>query len=156
MNLLINNLKKNYYDLIILSHVFEHVVHPLDFIKLIKTKLKNEGIIFIDIPVEDWRYKKYFEPHLTFFNKKSITELSKKIDIEIISLDYIGHQIKYINLFFDNFFFKYIRIILCLFLSILNFNFSKHYLFNNFYNYYYKFNYKNKNISRWLRCILQK
>ena len=154
----IENLKNNYYNLIILSHVYEHVKNPYKYLKMLKNKLKENGFIFIDVPCEDWRYKKFYDPHLTFFNKKSFLTLSNLLKFKLISLDYIGHDISVLNLYFENKIFNRLRILLNLSVSFIEYlgNFTKTNFFMIFYKNYYKFSFVNKNKARWIRCILQK
>ncbi|MCX6706174.1 MAG: class I SAM-dependent methyltransferase, partial [Candidatus Woesebacteria bacterium] len=45
-----SKLPKDYFDLVVLNHTLEHMDNPEWVIKKIKTFLKDEGIIFIDVP----------------------------------------------------------------------------------------------------------
>mgnify|MGYP003815552151 FL=1 len=56
---------KQLYDIIFLNDVFEHVVDPLGVLTLLKSKLKENGCIFIDTPRIFWIY-----PFLRLFSKK--------------------------------------------------------------------------------------
>lgn len=46
----INIIKDNYYDVIIVSHVIEHLMNGENLIKSLCTKLNNGGIIYIETP----------------------------------------------------------------------------------------------------------
>ena len=46
----LEQLPSDYYDLIILSHVIEHLKYPLDVISILTTKLNHNGIIYIEYP----------------------------------------------------------------------------------------------------------
>lgn len=81
------------YDIIILSHILEHVENPIEFLGLTTESLKDDGELFIDVPCQDWRYKEVDEPHLLFFNKMSLEYLISKSGLEIERISYCGQQI---------------------------------------------------------------
>jgi SAM-dependent methyltransferase len=82
------------YDLIVMSHVLEHVINPLSFLNNATKKLKKDGIIFIEVPCKDWLHKSIDEPHLLFFDKKPMNHLLEKAGFNDISLSYHGKTIK--------------------------------------------------------------
>ena len=120
-------------------------------------KLNNKGILYIDVPCEDFRYKNLNEPHLSFYNKETFLKLSKILSLKIISLDYVGHDLKKINTIFNGKLFL-LRSIFYMIIAIITSLpiISKENLFLNYFNYLYKFDYLNQNKSRWIRCILEK
>lgn len=91
----INEIFNNKYDLIILSHILEHIVNFDDEFKNINNLLNKNGLILFEIPTlncfEFKIYKNYFfhldlPRHVNFFNKKNIElifnkYLFKKIEI---------------------------------------------------------------------------
>ena len=86
----IKNLNKKKIDLVIISHVLEHSLDPIEFLKN-KTKfLKKGGLIFIDIPCQDNFYKNDFEPHTLFYNKKSLKFLLESLNFKNVKLTYHG------------------------------------------------------------------
>lgn len=60
------------FDLIVLSHVLEHVPAPHTFIAQLFNLLGSTGHLFIEVPNRDHLYKKMHEPHLLFFNDSSL------------------------------------------------------------------------------------
>lgn len=90
----LNRIKKNNFDIIIISHVLEHVQEPYDFITPLKVSLKNGGIFFIEVPCRDWIHKNFHEPHLLFFEKKSFQFFAKKLNLKILKSAYYGTTIK--------------------------------------------------------------
>jgi SAM-dependent methyltransferase len=82
------------YDLIVMSHVLEHVTEPLNFLNNATKKLKKDGIIFIEVPCRDWLHKSIDEPHLLFFDKEPMSRLLEKVGFNDISLSYHGETIK--------------------------------------------------------------
>lgn len=80
-------------DLFILSHVLEHLKNPLEYMSMISDSLREGGAVFIDVPCRDFSYKKIVEPHLLFFNKKSLGGLLSRVGFSSIEIDYWGKQI---------------------------------------------------------------
>lgn len=69
---------KNQYNVIILSHVLEHLLYPNEYLINIHSKLKNKGLIVIEVPrQEKIDSYSYTEPHLSFFSIKSMKNLIK-------------------------------------------------------------------------------
>jgi SAM-dependent methyltransferase len=80
-------------DLVVMSHVLEHVTAPKRFIKDSTRNLRNGGILFIEVPCLDYQHKSTDEPHLLFFEKKSMEHLLFAAGFENIELGYFGQQI---------------------------------------------------------------
>ena len=99
---------KKLFDLIIVSHVLEHVSNPMNFIGLLKTVIKKNGIMFIEVPCKDYLFKPLYEPHLLFFDKISMKKLVK--DFKLMKISYHGRLIREIGSFKELFFSKLIRI----------------------------------------------
>ncbi len=85
---------KYYFDIIIISHVLEHVTDPLYFLNSYLAKLKNNGHLFLEVPCKDWEHKDIDEPHLLFFDKKSMLKLFKELNLETVFIGYFGTKIK--------------------------------------------------------------
>lgn len=63
------------FDLIICSHVMEHIAQPLRTLKLLISHLDEEGHIFIEVPLEVWKHAPLpYEPvtHVNFFTPNSL------------------------------------------------------------------------------------
>jgi SAM-dependent methyltransferase len=85
----------NYFDLVILRYVLEHLHNPDDVIKEIKRILKDNGLIYLVIPNSDTIERKIFKQywceydvprHLFLFSINTITELLKKNKFKILHL----------------------------------------------------------------------
>ena len=79
------------FDLIWMSHVLEHLVEPIKFLKKIQNNLKKDSIFFIEVPNCEYQpmLKNSIEknPHLFHFTKKSLSKLVESIGYEIVSCD---------------------------------------------------------------------
>ena len=92
-----DSLKENYADMVVISHVLEHVTNPADFLQFATSKLKKGGVLFIEVPCQDWKHKPLDEPHLLFFEKKSMQLLLDKLGFTSIYLAYFGKKISQLN-----------------------------------------------------------
>lgn len=90
-------------DLVVMSHVLEHVTSPKEFLEIAKKRLKKNGIIFIEVPCLDFKYKLLDEPHLLFFDKQQMHNLLKLSGFEIIDLSYFGQAINALQSSFSMF-----------------------------------------------------
>lgn len=81
------------FNLIVISHVLEHIVNPIEFLFDLKDLLKKNGFIFIEVPNNDDFHKKSLESHLTVFNKSAIKWLVREIGMEIVDLNIIGQKL---------------------------------------------------------------
>ena len=95
----------DFFDIIVISHVLEHVPNPVSFLSKYLNLLKKKGHLFIEVPCKDWDHKNEDEPHLLFFDKKSMIKLSSILKLDIMLLGYYGTKIKDLK----NPFFKFIK-----------------------------------------------
>lgn len=82
------------FDLVIMSHVLEHVSDPTGFLTSSTEFLKKDGVIFIEVPCNDWQHKPEDEPHLLFFHKKPMLQLMTSLGFKNIQLSYHGQTIE--------------------------------------------------------------
>lgn len=81
------------FDLVILSHVLEHVANPTNFLEAMTSRLRREGVLFIEVPCRDWEHKALDEPHLLFFDKVPMARLLARIGFDKTQLSYHGQEI---------------------------------------------------------------
>ncbi len=81
-------------DLVVMSHVLEHVPDPVAFLHLATRGLRQGGAIFIEVPCQDWKHKALDEPHVLFFEKKSMQLLLARLGFEDIQVSYYGQSIR--------------------------------------------------------------
>ncbi len=80
-------------DAVVISHVLEHVNNPQAFLLNVTSKLKKGGILFIEVPCNDYEHKSLDEPHLLFFNKKPMKLLLEQLHFNNIYVSYHGKEI---------------------------------------------------------------
>lgn len=104
--ILIAELPDNYFDCIIFNDLLEHLADPFALLKQIKTKLSPQGVIVCSLPnvrylpnlfnlliKKQWAYEDQGvldKTHLRFFTAKSIAQMFKQLDYQIIKLQGIN------------------------------------------------------------------
>ncbi len=81
------------YHIIILSHILEHVTDPLRFLQHQSKRLIKDGMIFIEVPNEDHRFKLQNEPHLYFFNESTLSYLVDIAGYQVLNVSACGERI---------------------------------------------------------------
>jgi SAM-dependent methyltransferase len=81
-------------DLVVMTHVLEHVTDPAAFLRESTRRLRPGGVLFIEVPCRDWEHKPLDEPHLLFFDKEPMQLLLKRIGFDQIQLSYHGQKIE--------------------------------------------------------------
>ncbi len=81
-------------DLVVMSHVLEHVSNPVEFLTDNTRALRRGGVLFIEVPCRDWEHKPVDEPHLLFFDKGPMQYLLKQLNFDDIQLSYHGQEIE--------------------------------------------------------------
>jgi 2-polyprenyl-3-methyl-5-hydroxy-6-metoxy-1,4-benzoquinol methylase len=87
----ITNLK---FNVIILSHILEHMTDPIEFALGLKSMLKKNGYFFIDIPNSDDLHVTQLESHLFVFNEKSLKRFIHEIDLTIVDFTILGQKLR--------------------------------------------------------------
>ncbi len=88
------------YDLIILSHVLEHVRDPRRALTLLGSRLRAGGLLFVEVPHipletlekypdHPWA-PRWDEPHLTFFSRPALTYLVRVTGFDPVHLGAAG------------------------------------------------------------------
>ena len=101
--------EKDYFDAVLLIDVFEHIPEPLNFLKKIKFCLKQDGILYIEVPNENFlKFKGFLRnkiglyggypthpAHVNLFTNKTlrkIFEFAGMIPIAIFQLTVWGNK----------------------------------------------------------------
>lgn len=77
-------------DLLVMSHVLEHVADPIGFLEKNLRRLKKRGILFVEVPCRDDLHKSQDEPHLLFFEKDSLRSILVQTPLTALQLTYHG------------------------------------------------------------------
>ncbi len=82
------------FDVIICNHVLEHVVDPVKLLIRLQPFLKEDGIIYIEVPMEIWKTIPIeYDPvtHINFFTKQSLKIAINESNYKIEKIKY-SHQ----------------------------------------------------------------
>lgn len=74
------------FDVIALSHLLEHVAEPLHMIEQALPRLAPGGMLLIEVPNADWRFKTDVFPHLGFFDVRSLSALLSRAGLAPIAM----------------------------------------------------------------------
>ena len=80
-------------DLVVMSHVLEHVADPVAFVQAATRGLRQGGALFIEVPCRDWEHKALDEPHVLFFDKKPMQLLLSELGFGDIEVSYYGKPV---------------------------------------------------------------
>ena len=87
----------NYFDLIILRHVFEHLYDPLQALVQISKLVKSEGYIYLSVPnifLNDGNVSCHFSfPHISYFSKVTLKLLANKVGLNVIALSEFSDEL---------------------------------------------------------------
>lgn len=99
-------LSKDYFNLVVLNHTLEHMDNPKQVLKKIDTVLKDEGIVFIDVPNHGslsskllgkrWPYLLPLE-HKSQFTKESLTKLLEDTGFKVLHWESRSGIFEYAN-----------------------------------------------------------
>jgi len=142
------------YNFIVFSNILEHLNTPKSILKAAMKRLTKNGFVFIDVPNQDYIFKKDVFPHLLFFNKRSLETLFKETGLVIRHISCYGKSMIHSPINYKNDKKMLVRIsrILYKIRSIIPSRFSR-----AFFTYYFGSDKENVN-GTWLcalgqRCI---
>lgn len=78
--LLNKNYEKNYFDMITMNHIIEHIDNPKELIKHAKTILKQDGTLILTMPLDDDEWHE----HLKVWHYNDIVNLLDEFECEYI------------------------------------------------------------------------
>jgi ubiquinone/menaquinone biosynthesis C-methylase UbiE len=102
------NFPDNYFDVITLNHVFEHVSGPTETLRELHRILKPGGTLILAVPQSDCIAYKIFgrywvqldiPRHLFTFSKKTIKEYAKKTEFKIEKVRYNSTSFQFLGSF---------------------------------------------------------
>jgi 2-polyprenyl-3-methyl-5-hydroxy-6-metoxy-1,4-benzoquinol methylase len=98
----LDEIPNDYFDVIILNDVLEHLLEPSDDLKLLKSKLSKDGVLISSIPnvrysknifnllfKKDWKYTEsgiLDSTHFRFFTKRSIQRMYVDCGYKIVKI----------------------------------------------------------------------
>ena len=95
------------FDVVIISHVFEHLLNPFEILKLVREKLAPDGVLYVEVPNipagsllkypdHIWN-PRYDEPHITFFSLDVLRDILVRAGFNPRVCDSAGPEYTYIS-----------------------------------------------------------
>lgn len=78
------------FDFIFCNHVLEHTNNPQGFLQKLKGLLGANGIIYLEVPNADYRFKNDVFPHVLFFNDTALKTLLGNEGFEVLDFRIFG------------------------------------------------------------------
>jgi SAM-dependent methyltransferase len=78
------------FDLVVVSHVLEHTLRPVEALRQMTRFLKPGGTLFVEVPCRDHEYKAKHEPHVVFFSKIALERVGTEADFFDIKVSFHG------------------------------------------------------------------
>ena len=80
------------FDCIVFSHVLEHQANARELFESALKRLAPGGLVFIDVPNQDYLFKDDVFPHLLFFNSSSLRFLLEGGGLRVLHLGCYGQS----------------------------------------------------------------
>jgi SAM-dependent methyltransferase len=78
------------FDLVIISHVLEHLKNPQDLLQKAKSALGPNGVVLIEVPHKDYWYKIDVYGHVLFFGADQLRRLGERVGFSICDVSVYG------------------------------------------------------------------
>ncbi|MCM8819321.1 MAG: glycosyltransferase, partial [Candidatus Omnitrophica bacterium] len=121
------NFEDNFFDVVTLWHVLEHIDEPIKYLKEIKRILKKDGILVIALPnLDDYIYKLAYrifktkaskeysikdrEHHIFAFKQKTLKRILLSLGFSIIKIDIDKERFIFYERLLDNFAYIFYKI----------------------------------------------
>lgn len=110
-----SELKDNDYNIIVCSHVLEHVSYPKNLLNDIKNFMNEDTILYIEVPCEKLVHdnpdslqlhenKKHWHEHINFFTYLSLHKLFESCGLSIVKEEIFNYEESLNCINFSNFF----------------------------------------------------
>jgi len=87
----------NDYDLIVCSHVLEHVPFPADLIEEIKNVMQKDTLLYLEVPYENlmqvnandakrYQKKRHWHEHINFYSRQSLMSLLQRCGLDVLEI----------------------------------------------------------------------
>jgi len=83
------------YDLVVCSHVLEHVAYPSDLLDDMRRVMVPETLLYVEVPLEDVMrqygeraidHKKHWHEHVNFFSPRSLRALLSNAGLQVVGI----------------------------------------------------------------------
>lgn len=78
------------YDLMVMSHFLEHLQDPVGYLAAQRHRIETGGLLFVEVPNADYRFKDHDQPHLSFFEVETLTSVLESAGFSVVRIDTCG------------------------------------------------------------------
>ena len=79
------------FDVVFLNHVLEHVADPLALLRQVSA-LAPRGVVYVETPHADYRFKDDVFPHVFFFTPKALAVLGERLGVRTAACETFGRM----------------------------------------------------------------
>jgi SAM-dependent methyltransferase len=81
---------KGPYDVVVMSHFLEHLRDPVSTLRAQRDLLAPDGLLFLEVPNGDHRFKDHHEPHLSFFETATLSRVVEAAGLRMLRVETCG------------------------------------------------------------------
>lgn len=95
------------FDVIVLSHVLEHLLRPAEAVALLRTRMAPGGLLYIEVPhipaasldeyLDNVWAPRYDEPHISFFSPESLRGVLSRAGLEVVFCETAGPEYRRVS-----------------------------------------------------------
>lgn len=95
------------FDLVVLSHVLEHLLDPSLVLRVVRRKLAPGGLVYVEVPnIPEGSLRlypdhvwnpRYDEPHITFFSHRTLRAQLRAAGFTVVFCDSAGPRYRYVS-----------------------------------------------------------
>jgi len=78
------------YDLVFVNQVLEHAAEPRAFLESVAARLAPRGLLYVEVPYADYRFKKDVFPHTLFFTPESLRGAAERAGLATLACESFG------------------------------------------------------------------
>lgn len=86
------------YDLMVMSHFLEHLRDPVEYLRAQRERLAPDGLLFLEVPHADHRFKDHHQPHLWFFETETLARSLEAAGFAVLRIETCGAPVGEIQL----------------------------------------------------------
>ena len=81
------------FDLIICSHMLEHVSYPMEFMRKFLALMHKDSLLYIEVPFAEFGWRedsdgaKLIHEHINMFKKETFIEMSKVLGLKVLACE---------------------------------------------------------------------
>lgn len=78
------------YEIVFVNQVLEHVAEPIGFLEQMAARLAPGGVLYVEVPHADQRFKANVFPHTLFFTSRSLSAITESAGLRTLNCEAFG------------------------------------------------------------------